>query len=258
MIHGMGAKAAFKRLLERVLDARIVRNRSGFHILEELPRGVNAFHDISAALPRFRPALVFDVGANIGQSAKLYHQHFSGVTVHSFEPVLSTFTQLRQNLRDQPHQYCHRIALGAAPGTGRMLLREGSELSRLLLSSEKPAGQTEEVPTTTIDLFCQQHAITRVDYLKIDTEGHDLEVLKGAAAMLAQSGVGLVEVEAGMNPANRTHVPLEHLKSFLESHGYFLFGLYEQVAEFPTRQPNLRRTNLVFISAPLIAANRAH
>ena len=74
--------------------------------------------------------------------------------------------------------------------------------------------------------------------------------------MLTEQRIDLVQVEAGMNNSNKRHVPFETLKDYLQSHGYFLFGVYEQVSEWPTKEPHLRRTNLAFISRRLIEANK--
>ncbi len=54
-----------------------------------------------------------------------------------------------------------------------------------------------------------------------------------------------------MHPANRQHVPLEHLKAHLQERGYRCFGIYEPVAEWTTGEPFLRRVNLVFIAPSL-------
>ena len=119
------------------------------------------------------------------------------------------------------------------------------------------APSLEEVAIDTIDRFCSNRSIDRINYLKIDTEGGDLEVLRGAEAMLSRQCVDLIQVEAGMNRTNRIHVPISHFTAFLEERNYFLFGIYDQMNEFQVGKPNLRRTNPVFMSARLIEANSA-
>lgn len=113
----------------------------------------------------------------------------------------------------------------------------------------------EEVTLETLDEFCREHQVERINYLKIDTEGSDFEVLKGAVRMLAEQRIDVVEVEAGMNSRNKRHVPFQVFTRFFEERNYFLFGVYEQVNEWPTRQPHLRRTNPVFISEKVIQTN---
>ena len=68
-------------------------------------------------------------------------------------------------------------------------------------SSESPMNSdltTETVDIVTLDEFCQTKRIDQINYLKIDTEGGDLEVLKGAANMLTEQRIDFVEVEAGI------------------------------------------------------------
>ena len=122
-----------------------------------------------------------------------------------------------------------------------------------LLTPEVP---TECVHIKRLDEFCQQEQIKRVSYLKVDTEGQDLEVLKGTEQMLRAQLIDIVEVEAGMNVKNTRHIHFDVFKNFLENHNYFLFGLYEQVREAPSREPHLRRSNCVFISQNMVDANR--
>src|SRR5262249_54865627 len=146
------------------------------------------------------------------------------------------------------------LAVGAAKAT-RHLLRDGfSEMVRIIDRPEAggTSGRTEEVEMDTIDRICQQSAVERVSYLKIDTEGGDLDVLKGAEQMLSSQRVHLVEVEAGMNCRNRRHVPFEALKDHLERRNYFVFGIYEQMCEWPTMEAHLRRVNAVFVSEHMI------
>ena len=108
----------------------------------------------------------------------------------------------------------------------------------------------------TLASICAEYAIDRIDYLKIDTEGSDLAVLRGAEPLLAQDRVALVEAEVGMSPDNTHHVPIAEVVGFLEPRGYRLFGIYEQRLEWPTQQPYLRRTNIVLASPSTVLSNQ--
>ena len=108
----------------------------------------------------------------------------------------------------------------------------------------------------TFDEWADEARLDAVDYLKVDTEGRDLEVLRGAERRLGAGSIGLVEVESGLNPDNELHVPDRSFREFLEPKGYRLFGVYEQTLEWPSRRPFLRRANLVFIAPRLIEENR--
>lgn len=97
----------------------IIQSRLGVTMFRTnwLPRGTYLFHDINRwyGIKNFR--VVFDVGANIGQSAVRYARCFPSAKIYSFEPVLSTFEELKRNTehlsnRVRPVQ----LALGSAKG----------------------------------------------------------------------------------------------------------------------------------------------
>jgi FkbM family methyltransferase len=225
-----------------------------------LPRGIDFVQDITASFPMYRVDIVFDVGAYDGDTSKIYLARFPSSHIYCFEPVGDTFHHLQENFKGNARVDCYKLALGSSKSKGKMVL-QGSPDSFFLLgqSKESPMNNsvaTESVDIVTLDEFCHNKRIDHINYLKIDTEGGDLDVLKGGVKMLTEQRIDLVEVEAGMNPSNTWHVPFEALKEFLESHRYFLFGIYEQVNEWPTREPHLRRTNPIFISHHMIEMNR--
>jgi FkbM family methyltransferase len=240
---------ALRRLVEQVADV---------HIYRALPRGVDVAEDIARSFPAYRVTTVFDVGANVGQSARHYLSCFPDADIYSFEPVRETFRDLQRNLQGRDRVHCFPLALGARRTVGHMALQGKSARFRLVaqdaVSRPGDSSMTEEVEVLPMDEFCDRHRIHRVSYLKIDTEGADLDVLKGAAGLLDAQRVDFVEVEAGMNAGNTWHVPFETLKAYLESRNYLLFGIYAQMHEWPTKEAHLRRTNSTFISRQVVEA----
>jgi FkbM family methyltransferase len=236
-----------KKTVEQVTHTRI------YH---RLPHGVDLMEDLARLLPAYRPKVVFDVGANVGQSAKIYLAQFPDAHIYCFEPVGATFRELERNLGAVRRVDLYQLALGSSHRPGRMVIGDMPEMNYLSSQSpEVPAGRgvpTEVVEVITLDEFCRSREISRIDFLKIDTEGGDLEVLQGGEALLAGQKIDLIEVEAGMNPGNRRHVPLKTFQEYLDAQGYLLFGIYEQVPEWTTGELHLRRTNPVFLSRRLI------
>lgn len=186
---------------------------------------MNVFRQIQLVEPDFSPTCIFDVGANVGQTTRQIRGLWPEVTVHAFEPVSSTFAQLERNLAGDRATRMHRLALGSRPGMARMLAQPGSVMNRIV---NRPLGAqpVEEVEVVVGDAFCADHGIDRIDILKIDTEGHDLEVLTGFRNMLADRRIAYVEVECGIAPDNAMHVPFGRLADFLFAFGYGLFNLY--------------------------------
>jgi FkbM family methyltransferase len=213
---------------------------------------------VQAHLPAFAPAVVFDVGANVGQSTAIFVEAFPSAAVYAFEPVLATFESLRGNVAAYPQVSIFNLALGRRSGAAHMESRRNSVISRVI---ERPGffsrTKSESVSMTSGDAFCAKHHVERIDLLKVDAEGHDLEVLIGFQDMLAGMRIGLLEVEVGMNRANTRHVPFEAVKAFLEPRDYHLFHFNEQVMDIPfSGRPILRRSNAAFISEALAEANR--
>lgn len=216
------------------------------------PRGYSVSFDLRDSVPALAPAVIFDVGANVGQSAELFLRAYPAAKIYCFEPVAASFHALRETLAEKGGQVeLHQLAMGAERGQARIATSGTGTCATMMTPTTAGYQQSEEIRVDTLDTFCSNAGITRIDYLKIDTEGNDLNVLRGAEHLLGDGGATVVEVEAGMHPENRLHVPLEDLKAHLQEYGYRCFGIYEPVAEWTTGEPFLRRVNAVFIAPSL-------
>jgi hypothetical protein len=83
------------------------------------------------------------------------------------------------------------------------------------------------VPVCTMDVFCDENEIEHIDLLKSDTQGFDLEVLRGGERMFAEKRVKLVYLEVTFAPLYE-HLPrFDQLYGFLADRGFDLIGLYD-------------------------------
>lgn len=253
LLHLSRASTHAQRKLKHGLERAL-----GLKVLRALPLGNSVFVDLRDRLPGYRGGgTVFDVGANIGQTASDFAFWWPDARIFCFEPVAQNFQELRKNTADMPAVECLQIALADAPGASEMVLSGLAVTFRI--AAQGPSNElTERVAVDTVDRVCERLNVTHISYLKVDTEGYDLKVLQGAGGMLDRGAIDLIEVEAGMNPENDLHVPLEQLKSFAEQHGYLLFGIYEQRHDWPTGRPILRRSNAVFLSRRIAETYRRH
>lgn len=215
--------------------------RRVYRIFQRPPRGLDVCFDLSRIM---QPTLIFDVGANIGQSAAHYLSWFPKAKIFCFEPSKQSAAELRKRLDGRVRSF--EIAFGSHSRMARLAHTGNSDTFRIADEGE------EEIAVQTVDEFCRGNGIETIDFLKVDTEGHDLEVLKGSEAMLRRGKIAAIQVEAGMSPENHLHVPFDTFKQFLEAKGYRLFGIYDQIQEWPTRQRHLRRTNPLFIHESLL------
>jgi len=238
---------------------RISQSFSSKPVQSALPRGVSLHRDVARFLPSLRLDIIFDVGANVGQSAMAYLTQFPKAQVYCFEPVDETFRLLLENIGKCENVRPFRLAFAAARGEDKMVLDGPSDQFYLISATNCRLVcdvRLEQVEVETIDEFCVNHGVSRISYLKVDTEGSDLKVLHGAKRMLAAHSIDIIEVEAGMNRGNKLHVPFVDFIDFFDRNDYFLFAIYEQMHEWPTKEPHLRRTNPVFVSNSVIQSNR--
>lgn len=174
---------------------------------------------------RIQPGMtVIDVGANVGvytfSAARLVG---SEGLVFAIEPFGGCVKCLEETCRINQISWV-KICAGAASdrnGTARLSLRESSELNAIItddsIENFNP-GSYVEVPCFTLDSLIEQENLKRVDFMKIDAEGHELSVLKGSEKILSQfSPVILYENIAGTKGSN---LPVA---DYLRSHGYELF-----------------------------------
>jgi FkbM family methyltransferase len=154
--------------------------------------------DITALFHRFiRPGwTVFDVGANAGYFTVLSHE--LGANVHAFEPHPSVCALLEQTAALQPKRLGSiRIVRSACSDLGGVMPLYLAEPESTGMSSlGKPTGQAVDVQTLTLDDYSQRFNATP-DFLKIDVEGHEREVLKGAKQLLREKRpIVIVETES--------------------------------------------------------------
>lgn len=136
--------------------------------------------------------------------------------------------------------------MGAISETSEIRLYEGTVNNSLKPHEGSVSRGTQQVTVVTLDDFCQQHGIERIDFLKIDTEGFDLEVIRGADILFQQHRIGVVVAEVGFSPDNMKHVSFCVFLQEMQIRGMELFGIYDQRREFSGVQ-QLRRADCMFV-----------
>ncbi len=212
------------------------------------------FKQILEQVPSQRLAVLFDVGANVGQSCLLYRRLFPDAVIHAFEPVPATHLKLTQSVAGASNIHVHKVALSASDGVLEMHLANNSTMNRL--GQSDASNNTEQVATQRLDSFCREHGIGHIDFLKIDTEGRDLAVIQGAGDFLRD--IDFIQCEVSANRYNRFHVPFAQVFDFLSDAGFHLFHVDGQTFEWGNGgYPVLRRFDPVFINARIVGKMRS-
>lgn len=132
--------------------------------------------------------IVIDAGANIGIFLIFAAQADRDVTVHAFEPARRTFELLKRNTIAYPNIFCYQNGLGDSIGRKKLFATPHSmagdtmeDSGMLSIRHSRPEElKSEEVDITTIDRFVTEQRVTKVDFIKIDSEGYEARILQGA------------------------------------------------------------------------------
>jgi FkbM family methyltransferase len=200
------------------------------------------FDTIRKRVPGFEFATILDVGANTGQSTEAFLAHAPSADILALEPSPESFAKLAEAYADNPRVQCLNIAASRAAGKASFIAKGTRTDNRIVAGGGE---NTILVDARPGDHVMAERGLDTVDYLKIDTEGHDLDVLAGFTRALLGGRIHFVEVEVGMHAQNRRHVPFHRVHAFMEAIGYPLFSLQEFAWE--TQSPFLlRRVNAIF------------
>lgn len=189
--------------------------------------------------------VVFDVGAHLGEQTMFFHNvmNSQGV-VHAFEPSKDIFDKLKQISELGAFSgkiIVNNLALSDKEGLLEFHTYSDARLNTLIERDNDHINQLSEsvvsIPTTTLDKYCLQNEIYYIDFVKIDVEGAELAVLKGAEQYLKENRIkqGIFEFgntwfEIGINP--------QEVREYLEQFGYTLRNIVPNTPLFPMINSN--------------------
>jgi FkbM family methyltransferase len=193
--------------------------------------------------------LVLDVGANEGRFALGLRRDGYAGRIISFEPLTNAFAKIEVASADDPSWECLQLALGAAPGRATLNVAANWASSSLLpmnrrLRRAEPRVAyvgTEECSVATLDQL-SPHLLDSEErlYLKLDVQGFELEVLRGAAATLGR--VEVLDVELSLAKLYRGAPLKEEVVGYLAARHFALLGTRAGVCASEDRcDPSSRR-----------------
>ena len=256
MSYSESTKKLIKQLIVRGCSPKLQHKIRRLHTVHQIIHNRHA-RELEMALINslvLSGDFVADIGANVG----VYSIEFSRAVgsqgrVYSFEPVGENYdiltTLLRRAHLDNVSAF--RVALGSKLTRCDMIVPEMAGFTGYYWAHvAKPGelGRRESVDVLTLDGFCRREIVTRLDFIKCDVEGAELEVIFGGREIIVSQRPGwLIEVSRQTS---------EQVFKFLQSLGYRAFALNERLIE-TTRYRDKEFSNYFFFHPRSVCWGRA-
>ena len=151
--------------------------------------------------------------------------------IHAFEPSPYLFAEIEKNLSKRKNIRCHNFAFGEADEEA-FLTRPGSDLCGQVVKAKEK--NPTSISVRRLDGFCLDKNISVIDLLKIDVEGNEVSVLKGASGMFERNAIKAILLECDFNKDDKQHSYFFDLFDFLSDQNFCFHGLFDVVRYSPS------------------------
>lgn len=124
------------------------------------------------------PKTIIDIGANVGDTVSAFRKSFPDSKIYAFEPDKNVFQHLSNRFKGDKKVFCYQNAISNIEGDQDFYVSNESNLLSSLVEKENIIKTT--VKTLKLEDFIASNEIQKIDIIKLDTEGFDLEILKSA------------------------------------------------------------------------------
>lgn len=176
----------------------------------------------------FGDGAIIDVGANLGLFSLVMSERFPDRRIVAFEPAPSTFAALSKNIarNGAANIECHQLAVADHDGTSTFVVLESARANSAIAVAKPTAGKYAiDIECITLDRFCGAGDLERIALMKVDVEGFEISVFRGAEHVLSRVRPRVVYFE--VCPALARSVGFEPAAAavVLEEKGYALHRL---------------------------------
>jgi FkbM family methyltransferase len=215
-----------------------------------IARGVMPSIEHTKALSSLGARTVLDVGANKGQFSLIARYLFPAAEIYAFEPLESA-RRVYQSVVSGPIKV-HAVALGAETGKAKYFIASRADSSSLFLPGKRQElaygvvlSSTTTVNVETLEAVIEPSALVAPVLLKLDVQGGELDVLKGAEKLLPH--VDAIYCEVSFVELYERQPLASAIVSFLSDHNFKLRGVFNLSV---TKHFGATQADLLFVRGP--------
>ena len=185
------------------------------------------FSDQQTLLGHGNVRVIFDCGANDGETAVSYRRAFPNATIYSFEPSSELYDRLAR--RSLSNVKPIKLALSDKPGDVTFYEYDISGYNSFARCTEQFVHLVNEVKVcaNTIDRFCAETHIDEIDILKLDIQGAELKALRGCERLISSQKIALIYSEVLFRQTYDQQAYYHEIAGWLSDYKYKLFRFYD-------------------------------
>ena len=198
----------------------------------------NAIHKfIFEKIVKKNKLIIFDIGAHDGKSVLRFKNRFPDAQIFSFEPTKKLYDKISKLSSDKikifnyalsnfdgEKKFCHYEYLSGKTNSFYPMVKN----SKYKIQRTKNKNETETIKNVKVkklDTFVEESRISVIDLLKVDTQGSEIEILKGAEKILNSKKINVIELEYILGIAHETRSSLYELEEILHKNNYKLIAI---------------------------------
>jgi FkbM family methyltransferase len=182
---------------------------------------------------------IFDIGANRGDYASAIIASFGrdNIHLHCFEPSRTAFEWLKRQLLECRNIQCYNFGFGDKTEKVHLYGCSAGVGSASVINAQyhtkDHSNNVEEIELTTLDEFCNANHIQKIDFIKMDVEGYELNILRGGSRLINSNAIDFIQFEFGF-PSIESRVFFKDIFSCLSGRYRIYRSLFDGLIEIKT------------------------
>ena len=204
-------------------------NLFGYRISSANNKNIKDFDQTMKKIFKSKKLSIIDIGANVGQSIERFEKLFINCKIYSIEPSKKAFDKLYKDHSNKKNVSLFNFAIGDTRKNQIFFDYENNVLSSFNRLNKKNISNNKytknKVKVLTLDEFCRTKKFSKINILKIDTQGNETNVLKGGIKSLNKGLFDVIELEVILGEYYEKFTNFFSLEEFLIKNNYRLLAI---------------------------------